>query len=101
MTYPSPDKNLEGVPENRIATPAEVSKFHQNSDVDSSQQAQHHTLGIKNGQASPGDHDHNGSNSKKIGKGLNPSFPTTANAAYTQAQIQTIIDALRALGFGS
>lgn len=80
---------------------SEVGKFHSNSDLDSSPQAQHHTLGILHGQASGGDHNHNGKNSKKIGKGINPAFPTTANAAYNQAQIQSIIDALRALGLGT
>lgn len=83
------------------ATPTEVGKFHSNSDVDSATTAQHHTLGIQHNQSSPGDHDHDGKNSKRIGKGLDPSFPTTANGAYTQAQIQSIINALRALGFGT
>lgn len=81
--------------------PDEVSKFHSNSDVDASKVAQHHTLGNQANQSSPGDHTHNGKNSRKIGKGINPSFPTTANVAYTQAQIQSIIDALRALGLGT
>jgi len=58
-------------------------------------------LGIQHNQSSPGDHNHNGKNSKKIGKGINPAFPTTANAAYTQAQMQSVIDALRALGLGT
>lgn len=79
----------------------EVTKFHANSDVDSAVTAQHHTLGIGANQATAGTHNHNGKNSRKIGKGINPSFPTTANAAYTQAQIQSIIDALRALGLGT
>lgn len=78
-----------------------VSKFHTNSDVDSSVVAQHHTLGIQHNQASPGDHKHDGKSSKLLGKGLDASFPTTANAAYTQAQIQSIINALRDLGFGT
>lgn len=82
-------------------TPTEVSKFHSNSDADSSTVAQHHTLGIKNGQASPGDHKHDGKSSKKIGKGLDTGFPTTAGAAYSQAQMQSVIDALRDLGFGT
>lgn len=86
---------------NPVPTPAEVNKFHSNSDRDSSKTAQHHTLGIDPNQSSPGDHNHNGKNSKKIGKGLDPSFPLTANAAYTQAQFQSIIDALRDLGFGT
>lgn len=83
------------------ATPAEVSKFHSNSDVDSAVTAQHHTLGIQHGQSSPGDHKHDGASSKLIGKGINPSFPALASATYSQAQIQTIIDALRRLGLGT
>lgn len=86
---------------NPIPTSTEVTKFHTNSDVDASKTAQHHTLGIQANQATAGDHNHNGKNSKKIGKGLSPSFPTTANATYSQAQIQAIIDALRALGLGT
>jgi hypothetical protein len=80
---------------------SEVSKAHTNSDVDSSVTSQHHTLGIQHNQGSPGDHTHNGKSSKRIGKGINVGFPTTANAAYNQAQIQAIIDALRALGLGT
>lgn len=82
-------------------TSVESTKQHTNSDVDSAVTAQHHTLGISHNQASGGDHNHNGKNSKKIGKGLDAGFPTTAAAAYNQAQIQSIIDALRDLGFGS
>jgi hypothetical protein len=77
-----------------------VNKFHTNSDADSATTALHHTLGIGASQASPGPHTHNGQNSKKIGKGINVAFPTTANAAYSQAQMQNVIDALRALGLG-
>lgn len=82
-------------------SPTEVTKFHANCDRDSSQTADHHTLGTQHNQGSPGDHNHNGKNSKKIGKGLDASFPTTANAAYSQAQFQSVIDALRDLGFGT
>ena len=83
------------------ASSSEVNKFHGNSDIDSSVVSQHHTLGILHNQASPGDHTHNGKSSKRIGKGLDLAFPTTAGATYTQAQIQSIINALRNLGFGS
>lgn len=93
MTQPA---IVQGVP-----SATEVQRFHSNSDVDSTQTAQHHTLGTSHNQSSPGDHTHNGKNSKKIGKGINPAFPSTANAAYNQAQIQSIIDALRALGLGT
>lgn len=80
---------------------SEVNKFHSNSDIDSATTAQHHTLGIQHNQGSPGDHKHDGKSSKRIGKGVDLAFPTTANAAYTQAQIQSIINALRSLGFGT
>ena len=79
----------------------EVTKAHTNADTDATQTALHHTLGTGHNQGSPGDHNHNGKNSKKIGKGLDAAFPTTANAAYTQAQMQSVIDALRDLGFGT
>lgn len=80
---------------------SDVTKLHSNSDSDSSVTAQHHTLGIAHNQASPGDHKHDGKSSKKIGKGLDTGFPTTAGAAYSQAQMQSVIDALRDLGFGT
>lgn len=41
-----------------------VNDFHGRSDVDSSIFAQHHTLGTTRGQASPGDHTHDGISSK-------------------------------------
>ena len=44
----------------------DVSFYHQNSDSDSSTAAQHHTLGINNNQASPGDHTHDGRKSKTV-----------------------------------
>lgn len=86
---------------NPVPNSSEVNKVHTNSDVDSAVTAQHHTLGVGQNQACSGAHTHNGKNSKLLGKGKNLSFPTTANAAYTQAQMQAVIDALRALGWGS
>ncbi len=84
-----------------VPTSQQVNKAHTNSDVDSSVVAQHHTLGIQHNQGSPGDHLHDGKSSKKLGKGKDTLFPTTAAAAYNQAQIQSIINALRNLGWGS
>lgn len=84
-----------------VPTATESQKQHSNSDVDGSSVAQHHTLGISHNQASPGDHNHNGKNSRKLGKGLDPAFPTVATVGYTQAQMQAVIDALRDLGFGT
>lgn len=79
----------------------EVTKAHTNSDVDTSVTSQHHTLGISHNQASPGDHKHDGKSSKSLGKGQDLAFPLTASAAYSQAQTQSLINALRDLGFGS
>lgn len=50
----------------RNSTFQEVKDFHLNSDVDQSFIAQHHTLGSLTNQASPGDHIHDGSTSKKL-----------------------------------
>lgn len=97
----------QSVPSPPVASSADapsseaVNKIHSNSDVDSATTSQHHTLGIQHNQSSPGDHKHDGKSSKKIGKGINASFPTTASATYSQSQIQAIIDALRALGLGT
>lgn len=77
-----------------------VNKFHTNADVDVSKTSMHHTLGVGANQSSPGDHTHNGKNSKALGKGKDLTFPTTANAAYVQADFQKVINALRALGWG-
>lgn len=82
-------------------TSTESTKAHTNSDVDTSVVSQHHTLGIGHNQSSPGDHKHDGKASKRIGKGLDPTFPPVANAAYSQAQMQSVINALKALGFGT
>lgn len=48
------------------ASAGDVNDFHANSDVDKSTLSQHHTLGIQPNQASPGDHNHNGKNSRRI-----------------------------------
>lgn len=50
-----------------ISPPSEeVNLFHLNSDKDSSALALHHTLGTNPSQASPGNHNHDGKNSKKV-----------------------------------
>jgi len=84
-----------------VADSSEVTKFHSNSDVDSASTSQHHTLGIQHNQASPGDHKHDGKSSRRLGKGLDPAFPTVAAGAYSAVQMQAVIDALRDLGFGT
>lgn len=48
-------------------SPGSVGTLHRYSDLDASQLAQHHTLGPRLSQASPGNHNHDGSTSKNIG----------------------------------
>lgn len=59
----SGDKDLSrlGIP------PGESDERHYRSDLDSSQQALHHTLGSGHTQAAPGDHQHDGRTSLKMG----------------------------------
>lgn len=46
-----------------------VDDFHTNSDIDSRAEAQHHTLGPQPTQASPGDHTHDGGDSRLLLEG--------------------------------
>jgi hypothetical protein len=46
-----------------------VQDFHTNSDADGSRNSFHHTLGVGRGQASPGDHLHDGGSSKLLMEG--------------------------------
>lgn len=76
--------------------PRDVNLAHVRSDVDSSQIAQHHSLGIQHNQAAAGDHSHNGSGSRKVGTGLGLDV-TGAKAGNTAlasliAQLQKVID---------
>lgn len=77
----------------RAADAQVVNKFHEKSDVDSSQEAQHHTLGNKHDQAAAGDHTHDGKNSRKILKGQVISGSRSGGAA-----LISVIDALEKLG---
>jgi hypothetical protein len=48
-------------------SPQESRRLHTRSDVDLAPRSLHHTLGTKANQASPGNHNHDGSTSKKLG----------------------------------
>lgn len=76
-------------------SPQEVNSFHSRSDVDSSALAQHHTVGIKHDQTSPGDHMHNGQNSKK----LMDNITITGSKGGNVALEQLITKLSTALGF--
>lgn len=71
----------------------EVRTFHTNADTDGSSKSIHHTLGPGRGQASPGDHDHNGGSSKLILTGINLTGAKAGNTA-----LASVIAALVAMG---
>ncbi|MGH7791243.1 MAG: hypothetical protein ACREOB_02905, partial [Thermodesulfobacteriota bacterium] len=72
-----------------------INKAHAKSDVDTSTVAQHHTLGVKSNQASPGDHKHDGRNSKKL---LEGTTLTGSKATYNATLMGQVVDALEKLG---
>ena len=65
----------------------QVKLLHQNSDVNESPIAKHHTLGALPSQASPGDHTHDGSSSKKLElknlQGVSVSYVPVGDASGT------------------
>lgn len=83
------------------AAPRLVNEFHSKSDKDAASTAQHHTLGMDANQAAPGNHTHDGINSRRPLVGKYPSFPLTASSNYNQVQFQAVIDVLRFLGAGA
>lgn len=91
-----PDDPFGGIkaPVARVSPPPEVvARFHARSDVDSNSTAQHHTLGVKHDQASPGDHKHTGDNSLLIMEGITVAGDTAGNLAL-QDLIAKLADAL-------
>lgn len=79
-----PDDPFGGIKKpvtNQVPLPEEVKLFHTKADTDSSALSIHHTLGIKNTQASPGDHIHDGKTSKKLMSGITVSGSRGGNAA--------------------
>lgn len=73
--------------------PHVVEKFHQKADTDAGATAIHHTLGPRNGQSAPGDHNHNGTNSVQLLKGTTIMGSRGGNTA-----VASIISALVKLG---
>lgn len=76
-----------------LAPPQTVARFHNKSDLDSSSEAQHHSLGIKKDQSSPGDHKHDGSTSKRLLEGVTITGAKGGNIA-----LASVIAALVKLG---
>lgn len=61
-----PSQNYPGSAQPIRQDPRSVDQGHQNSDLNSSIYAQHHTLGPNPNQSSPGNHNHDGSSSKQL-----------------------------------
>lgn len=76
-----------------VADSQAVTEFHKKDDLDASAVAHHHTLGNKPGQASPGDHVHNGINGKRILAGT-----TITGSRASGAALVSVIAALVKLG---
>lgn len=72
-------------------TPADSRRQHARADTDMSPRSAHHTLGIKHSQASPGDHIHDGTTSKKIGP-LQMTSGGTTQAVWTIPASPTVAD---------
>lgn len=73
----------------------EVSKYHTNDDVDGGPRSHHHSLGNLRGQASPGDHIHDGGSSKSLMDDITITGAKGGNVA-----LANLITALsKALGF--
>lgn len=65
--------------------PDVVNEFHRYSDVDNESASQHHTLGSDPNQASPGDHNHDGRNSRQVSA-------TSHTHGFTMAALTASID---------
>lgn len=70
-----------------------VRDFHTNSDLDSNQDAQHHTIGIGMNQAASGAHNHDGANSVKLLEGYTLGGSKSGGAA-----LESVIGALVRMG---
>jgi len=76
---------------NTAPEPRDVNFFHQRSDVDSSTNAHHHTLGTGHNQAASGDHVHDGKSSRKIGTGLGLTISGTKNTVTSEDSIVNML----------
>lgn len=58
-----------------------VNEFHTNDDLDRDSNSHHHTLGVGVNQAASGAHNHDGSNSVQLGKGITISGSRSGGGA--------------------
>lgn len=64
-----------------VVDPRVVAEFHTNADTDTAKQALHHTLGSGNAQASPGQHNHDGTTSRLLMDGVTITGAKGGNVA--------------------
>ncbi len=83
-------------PSTEYPTAEQVTRFHKNADTDGRAESIHHTLGQGSGQASPGDHTHDGTDSRLILEGIILTGSKTANPP--TAVLTSICNALTRLG---
>lgn len=76
-----------------VASPKTVRDFHERDDLDGGKNAHHHTLGVTQDQASPGNHNHDGSNSTQLLAGITLSGAKGGNVA-----LASVVAALVGLG---
>lgn len=84
---------LDPVAKKTTPTAKEVNEFHENSDLDGSPKAQHHSLGSSPNQASPGNHTHDGGSSQQLLAGVTLTGSKGGNAA-----LASVVAALVGLG---
>ena len=78
-----------------MAEPKEVNDFHRGSDVDSSREAQHHTIGLGPNQSAAGDHRHDGEDSFLLLEGVSISGHATMDTVTKVAvTLESIIQVL-------
>ena len=87
--------NQKDVTAGDVPSAIETQRSHRQSDVDSNPRAQHHTLGPRRNQASPGNHIHDGTTSPKLGPlEMDPTNPGKTRPALTCAADAASIRAL-------
>lgn len=89
--------NQKDVTAGDVPSSIESQRQHRQSDVDSNPRAQHHTLGPRRNQASPGNHIHDGATSPKIGEMEMDAAGNAVRPAWTIPAAPTVNDLVELL----
>ena len=93
MAIGKEEKRVDLTEKDRPPTAEEVEKFHTNAATDSRREDIHHTVGLSENQASPGNHNHRGGDSLLLLQGITITGSRGGNIA-----LLSVIQALVALG---